>query len=180
MMNINSDLVYLSGSVDQVGPFIRKARAAGYTGAFLGLDASPALVDLAGPLLIENGGMYYTSTSAPVNYYPDAAKFVEVFDNSYGTLPQSYAVQAYDATGICLKAIEEASKSNSGELPTRNEVAIAIRGLVDYKGITGIFNFNKNGDPTLIDYFAFKVASVDTSKWDQNPLVAVFKVEPPK
>jgi branched-chain amino acid transport system substrate-binding protein len=180
MMNINPDLVYLSGTVDQVGPFIRKARAAGYTGTFLGIDASPALVDLAGPLLIENGGMYYTSTSAPANYYPDAAKFVEAFDNSYGTFPQPYAVQAYDATGICLKAIEEASKTKGGELPTRLEVATAIRGLVDYKGVTGIFNFNQKGDPMLMDYYVFKVASVDTSKWDQNPLVAAFTVETSK
>jgi branched-chain amino acid transport system substrate-binding protein len=179
MMNLNPDLVYLAGTTDQFGPFIRQARAAGYTGAFLSIDATSALVDLAGPLLIEDGGMYYTSTSAPANYYPDAAKFVEDFDNRYGAAPQIYAAQAYDAAGICMKAIEEASITKGGEVPTREEVANAIRALVDYKGITGTFNFNKKGDPILVDYFVFKVTSVDSGKWDQNPIVASIKIGPP-
>ena len=45
-----------------------------------------------------------------------------------------------------MKAIEEASKAKGGDLPTRAEVAQAIRALKDYKGITGTYNFNKNGD----------------------------------
>lgn len=180
VMNISPDLVYFASLVGQAGPFFRQARAAGYTGAFLGIDSNPALADLAGPLLVEGGGMYYTDTAAPASYYPDAANFVQVFDNRYGASPAIFAAQAYDATGICIKAIEEASKAKAGELPTRAEVANAIRALVEYKGITGAYSFNKKGDPILAEYYIFKVTAVDASGWDQNTIVASFKVEPPK
>ena len=79
-----------------------------------------------------------------------------------------------------MKAIEEASKAKNGELPTRKEVANAIRAIVDYKGITGTFSFNKKGDPLLAKYFIFKVASIDPGKWDQNAIVSTIEAEPPK
>jgi branched-chain amino acid transport system substrate-binding protein len=179
MMNANPDLVYLAGTVDQVGPLIRQARAVGYAGAFLGIDANPTLVDLAGPLLIEGGGTYYTSPAAQASFYPDAAKFVEDFDNHYGTTPQLYAAQAYDAAGICMKAIEEASKAKNGEIPTREEVANAIRALQDYKGITGTYNFNQRGDPDPVKYYVYQVTSVDPANWGQNIVYAAYDVAPP-
>jgi len=176
------DVVYFAANADQAGTFFREARAAGYMGAFLGVNAmnTSSLLGLAGPLLVDGGGMYYTDMAAPASYYPAAAKFVEDFQNMYGNTPLTYAAQAFDAAGICLKAIEEASNAKGGDLPTRAEVAKAIRALEDYGGITGTYNFNKRGDPTLADYFVYKVVSVDPNKWDQNPVVASFKAPPPK
>lgn len=180
MMNTDPDLVYFAGFAGQAGPLIRQARAAGYMGAFLLIDDNPALADLAGPLLIEGGGAYYTSIAVPANLYPDAGQFIDDFDNRYGVVPQLYAAQAYDAAGICIKAIEESSKVKGGELPTRNDVANAIRALQDFKGITGIYTFNKEGDPNLIKYFVVKVTSVDSGNWGQNTVIATIESEPPK
>ena len=176
------DLVYFSSKVDQAGPFFREARAAGYTGAFLsseGVNRS-SLVELAGPSSVEGGGIYFTEMAAPASYYPDTTQFITDFNFYYGSYPRVYAAQAYDATAICMKAIEEASKAKGGELPTRKEVAIAIRALVDYHGITGTYNFNKKGDLTPAKYFIFKVASPDPAKWEQNTIVATFDIEPPR
>jgi branched-chain amino acid transport system substrate-binding protein len=78
-----------------------------------------------------------------------------------------------------MKAIEAASKTKGGELPTRAEVANAIRALQDYQGITGIFNFDKNGDPDPAQYFIFQVISTDPNDWDQNTLIASFEMPPP-
>lgn len=180
MMNTSPDLVYFASLAGQAGPFFRQARAAGYMGTFLGIDSNPALAELAGPLLVDGGGMYYTDAVAPVSYYSDADKFVQDFDSHYGTVPQLFAVQAYDAAGICMKAIEEASKAKDGDIPTRDEVANAIRALQDYKGITGIYNFNKNGDPDPAQYFVYQVVSPDPNEWDQNILAASFEISPPK
>jgi branched-chain amino acid transport system substrate-binding protein len=181
MMSANPDLVYFSSTADQVGPFIREARAAGYSGAFLGIDGAntPDLLNLAGPLILDGGGMYYTEMAAPASFYPDAAKFVEDFQILYGTNPLIYTAQAYDATGICIKAIEESVKAKNGELPTREEVANAIRALVDYKGITGTFSFNKKGDPVSVKYYVYQVTSVDPANWGQNPVYASYDVAPP-
>jgi len=182
VMAANPDVIYYSGSADQGGPFFNEARAEGYKGPFLSmsnLDDS-SVVTLAGPFLTDGGGMYYTQSAAPASAYPDAQKFAQDFQIKYGASPQWYAAQAYDAAGICLKAIEEASKAKGGDLPTRAEVAQAIRALKDYKGITGTYNFNKNGDLVPAKYFVFKVMTLDPNNWGQNTIVATFNVEPPK
>ena len=178
----NADLVYFSTlSAEQAGEFFREARAAGYMGVFMGpssLDTA-ALPDFAGPLLTEGGGTYYTNISLPASRYPEAASFIEDFETLYGAMPQMFAAQAFDAAGVCLKAIEEASKAKDGEIPTRAEVANAIRALQDYKGITGTYNFDQNGDPNPATYFIFEVVSADPNHWDQNTLVSTFEIAPP-
>jgi ABC-type branched-subunit amino acid transport system substrate-binding protein len=168
--------------VEQAGTFFREARAAGYMGAFLGNEGinNSALLEFAGPLLMDGGGMYYTAIAAPASYYPEAAKFIEDFETLYDGMPQIFAAQAYDAAGICMKAIEESSKARNGEVPTRAEVAAAVRALQDYKGITGIYTFNKNGDPNPARYFVFQVVSSNPDDWNQNTLVASFDVAPPE
>lgn len=183
VISSNADLVYFSTlGVDQAGNFFREARAAGYTGAFLGTSGldNPSLLEFSGPLLTEGGGMYYTQVVLPASGYPDAANFVEGFETLYNAPPQMFAIQAYDAAGICMKAIEEASKARGGEIPTRAEVASATRALKDYQGITGTFNFDKNGDPNPARYFVFQAGSVDPNRWNQNTLIATFETAPPK
>jgi branched-chain amino acid transport system substrate-binding protein len=181
VMAANPDLVYFASRDDQAGPFFREARATGYMGTFLGIDGAntPSLVELAGPLLIEGGGMYYTDMVASASYYPNSSQFVQDFLFYYGSFPQLYAAEAYDAAGICLKAIEQASKAKGGEIPTRAEVATAIRAIKDYKGITGTYNFNERGDPTPARYFVFKAVSVAPRDWEMNPIVTTLEVEPP-
>ncbi|HET9915019.1 MAG TPA: ABC transporter substrate-binding protein, partial [Anaerolineales bacterium] len=178
----NADLIYFSGFADQAGTFFREARAAGYVGTFMGPDGmdSPSLAESAGPLLVDGGGMYYTTMAAPASGYPAAAEFLEDFETLYGALPHLYAAQAYDAAGICLEAIAEASKAKGSEIPSRVDVANAIRALQDYKGITGIYNFNKNGDPNPAKYFVYQVVSTDPDEWSQNKLVTLFEVAPPE
>jgi branched-chain amino acid transport system substrate-binding protein len=179
----DTDLVYFSSlNPEQAGTFFREARAAGYTGAFMGTSGldTPSLLEFAGPLLIDGAGAYYTNVVLPANGYPDASNFVRDFETLYDVPPQMFAVQAYDAAGICLKAIEEASKSKGGEVPTRAEVAKAVRALQDYSGITGTYKFDKNGDPNPARYFVFKVVSADPTDWNQNIAVASFEIAPPE
>ena len=180
MMAANPELVYYAGTAGQAIPFFREARAAGYTGAFLGIDDlnNPPLFNLAGPSLVKGGRMYFTILAAPANFYPDAANFIKNFEVHYGTTPLLFAARAYDATGICIKAIEEASKVKGGEIPTRAEVVNAIRALKDYKGITGTYSFNGQGDLTLATYYVFKVVSVNPAKWHQNSIIASYDIPP--
>ena len=181
IMVAKPDLVYISNSRDQAIPFLTELRAAGYIGAILGTENldSKSMITTAGPSLVKGGGMFYTIMDPPAEYYPDAAQFIQDFQNQYGSSPFSYAARAYDAAGICLKAIEEASKAKGGVPPTRTEVAKAIRDLKDYKGITGTYNFNNHGDPDPVQYYVYQVVSTDTDNWDQNPIVAAYEITPP-
>ncbi len=183
VLSSHADLVYFSTlNPEQAGNFFRELRAAGYIGTFMGpssLDAS-SLAEFAGPLLMDGGGMYYTTPVMSANYYPGAAKFRDDFLTMYGGKPQLFTAQSYDAAGMCMKAIEVASKARDGEVPTRVDVANAVRALQGYQGITGVYNFDVSGDPNPAKYFVLQVVSVDPNDWSQNILVSSFEVTPPQ
>lgn len=181
LIDAKPELVYISNAADKAIPFIQQARAAGFEGAFLGTEAlnNPSLFSITDSSLVAGGGLYFTITSPPANYYPDAARFVQDFKARYDASPLLFAARAYDAAGICLKAIEEASKAAGGEIPTRAQVVRAIRALTDYKGITGTYTFNLQGDPTLAPYYVYKVVSVEAANWSKNFIIAAYEVPPP-
>jgi len=182
LLQANADLVFFSTrSVEQAGAFFREARAEGYRGTFLGPDGldTPALLEFAGPLLIDGGGMYYINMVLPASGYPGADDFAADFETLHGTTPYLFAAQAYDAAAICMLAIQEAAIAKGGDLPTRAEVAAAIRAVQDYVGITGIYSFDENGDPSPARYFVFQVISPDPEDWSQNALVAELALPSP-
>ncbi|HEY3475309.1 MAG TPA: ABC transporter substrate-binding protein, partial [Anaerolineales bacterium] len=110
---------------------------------------------------------------------PGAERFIEDFRERFAADPLSYAARAYDATGICLKGIEEAARAKGGSLPTRSEVASAIRALQSYQGLTGTYTFNRHGDPNNVQYYVLQVTSLDLADWTRNPIVASYEVTLP-
>ena len=48
--------------------------------------------------------------AGPVEVYPQAKQFGDEYKKKYGKNPEPFAAQAYDATAILLKAIEETAK----------------------------------------------------------------------
>jgi branched-chain amino acid transport system substrate-binding protein len=142
-----------------------------------GMD-STTLPEIAGDALISGGGMFYSTVAGPANVYPGTAKFIEDFTAKYGAAPQPFSAQAFDAMGICLKAIESASMDASG-LPTRAAVAEAIRALEPYAGVTGTYTFNDIGDVTSAKYFVIKVLSADPAAWGNNSVEQTLDIAPP-
>lgn len=181
IMEKNTDMIYFSGLTEQVGNFISEARDLGYLGAFLGIDgiSSPSVLSLAGPLALDGGGLYFTDYTFDVISMPNGALFSLDYQARFGIEPLPFAPFAYDAAAICMKAIEAAVISRSGEIPTRAEVASAIRALVDFQGIANTYNFTKNGDPLISHYQVFKITSIDPNKWWENPVVASYAIEVP-
>jgi branched-chain amino acid transport system substrate-binding protein len=181
IMASNPDMVYFGGMFDQGGVLFKQSREKGFQGMFMGPDGvdSPELVNIAGALLVEGGGMFYSTVSGPASLYPGTAKFITDFKSKFGADPQPFAAQSYDAMAICLKAIENVAKSKNGEMPTREEVTNAIRALNNFPGITGTFSFNSVGDTTTAQYFVIQVKSPDPAKWGENAVVQTLDIEPP-
>jgi branched-chain amino acid transport system substrate-binding protein len=178
----NPDLVYFGGMTFQAAVLFRQARERGYQGMFMsddGFDSSDA-TKIAGQSLLDGKGTYYSTVSGPASVYPGTAKFIQDFKAKYKADPQPFAAQGYDSMAICLKAIENAATAKKNEVPTRSEVAQAIRALKDFKGITGTFSFNAIGDPTMAQYFVIKVKSADPAKWSENSVVETLNIAPPK
>jgi branched-chain amino acid transport system substrate-binding protein len=177
-----SDMIFSPSSSGQAGIFFREARAVGFEGILLGTDNldTSDLVNIAGPFVIDGGGLYYINSAIRPDLYPDAIQFIEDYKLNYADTPGFFSVQAYDAAGFCLKAIEIAIQSKNGGLPTRDEVTQAIHSMTDYKGISGTFTFTEKGDLTEADYHIMNVVSSDPANWNQNTLVATYKVAPSK
>jgi branched-chain amino acid transport system substrate-binding protein len=165
----------------QAAVLFKQAREKGYMGMFLsddGFDSSDA-AKIGGAALLDGGGTFYSTVSGPASVYPGTAKFIADFKAKYNSDPQPFAAQGFDAAGICLKAIETAAKAKNGGMPTRAEVAQAIRALKDYAGITGTVTFNSIGDPVVAKYFVIKVGSPDPANWSTNPVVETLDIAPP-
>ena len=177
----NPDLIYFGGIYSQAGPFLRQARDRGITAIFLGPDGldDPEMAKLAGDAV---KGMYYTSVSAPVEAIPDAAKFAEDYKAKYNITAPTFSAQAYDAAGICIRAIMQAAEKAGGAKPTRAAVVEAIRSLGEYKGIAGTYVFNEKGDQVKAQYYVYKVGdeNIDPVElWDKRKVEKVIELPAP-
>jgi branched-chain amino acid transport system substrate-binding protein len=182
IVSANPDLIYFGGMFDQIAVFIKQARQKGYMGMFMsddGFDSADA-VKIAEGALNQGKGTYYSTVSGPAKLYPGTAKFQVDYKAKYNADPQPFAAQGYDSMGICLKAIENAAKANGNKIPTRVQVADAVRALKDYPGITGKITFNSKGDLTQALYFVIQANAADPSKWPDNTVTETITEKPPE
>ena len=170
------DVVYLAGTV--MGNIAQQLSDAGYDGQLMGgngLD-TPNFAALGGEIV---EGAYFTTALAQANVHEDAEQFIADYTDAFGVAPIGGAAEAYDATGIVLRAIEWAIEFNNGNLPTRAEVAAEVRATVDYDGITGLITFDENGDREEGNYFVIEVQHSDPQRWLENRAVNHIQVLSP-
>lgn len=182
VLSANPDVVYFGGMFDQISVFIKQARQKGYMGMFLsddGFDSNEA-ANIAGEALTQGAGTFYSTVAGPAKLYPGTAKFQTDFKTKYGADPKPFAAQGYDSMGICLKAIENAAKANGNKVPSRQQVAEAVRALKDFAGITGTINFNSKGDMLQAKYFIIQVSSPDPLLWNDNAITETLTFAPPE
>ena len=174
----NPDLVYFGGIYSQGGILFKQAREKGVTAQFMGADGmdSSELASLGGDAV---AGMYYSSVAGPANVYPATEQFIADYEARFGEQTQPFAAQGYDSMGICLQGIAAAMEANGGQLPTREQVAAAVRATADYPGITGSVSFNDKGDKTVATYFVLQVASADPAQWNTNQVIKSLDIAAP-
>jgi ABC-type branched-subunit amino acid transport system substrate-binding protein len=173
----NPDLVYFGGIYSQAGIFFRQARDRGVTAQFMGPDGldSSELVALAGDAAV---GMHYSTVAAPANVYPDAAQFIADYEERFGEQTQPFSAQAYDSMNICIDGIARAMEA-AGGVPSRAQVAEAVRATEGYPGITGEVTFNSVGDKATATYFVLEVVSDDPAEFNNNELVKSLDIDAP-
>lgn len=177
ILALEPDLIYMGGIYDQFGIFVSQVAAAGYEGFFMGPDGldSPSYAELAGDAAI---GTFYTSVAGPASLYPNAAQFIEDYTEKFGEEPTPFAAQSYDATAIALLGIQAAAEA-AGGLPTRADVAAAIRATENYEGLTGTITFDDNGDPEVGSYYVLQVGSADPADWSANEVLSTLQIPSP-
>jgi branched-chain amino acid transport system substrate-binding protein len=181
LITANSDVVLFGGIYDQSATLFKQAREKGFLGMLLSDDGfdSPEAINFGGPVLLNGGGLFYTTVTGSVKLYPGTAKFQTDFKAQYGSDPKPFAAHGYDSMAICLKAIEDAAKAAGNKMPTRLAVAKAVRAIKDFPGITGTINFNAKGDLVIAKYFVIQVISADPAKWNDNKIDQSLDIAPP-
>ncbi len=114
----NPDVIYFGGIYDQGAPFFKQAREKGIKSKFMGPDGmdSSDLTKIAGKAVV---GMNYTSAAGPASALPKAKAFVDDFKKKFSKNPEPYAAEAYDATTIAIKAMEDVGQERQEDHAAR-------------------------------------------------------------
>jgi branched-chain amino acid transport system substrate-binding protein len=114
-------------------------------------------------------GMFGGADWAPNLDNPQSKKFVASYEAAYGTVPGTYAMQAYDAAML----IDSAVKAVKGDLGSKDAVAAALK-KADFTSLRGAFKFNANGYP-IQDFYLTKVARRPDGKFQTEIVQKVFE-----
>lgn len=135
------DLIFIAGYTKDVGLIVRKARDLELDARFLSGDGIESTAyNFGGPAV--NGLRSATHWHEDVDSKESRefkAKYVQEFKKS--AVDGESVALSYDATMIIGEAIRR-SKSLDGEAVKRE-----ISSTDNFKGVTGVYSFNQNGDP---------------------------------
>ena len=136
----NPDLLYIPGYYEDVGKIIKQARELGLMVPILGADAwdSPVLVELAGPLPLNN--TFFTNFYSVEDKNPTSNSFVEAYKKEYGSTPDSMAAMGYDAANLLVDAIKRAASIEPAKIKE------ALASTKSFQSVSGDMSLNEKHD----------------------------------
>lgn len=130
-----ADAIFIAGTTPEAAYFIRQARQMGITVPIMGGDG------LDSPDLWRIGGEAAEGTVVATPFHPDKSEvFKAAFYQKYGTMPDTWAAQGYDALKLLAYAMQEAESVDA------EDIAAVLRSLKGWPGVTGPHTFDANGD----------------------------------
>jgi branched-chain amino acid transport system substrate-binding protein len=139
------DAVILGTLAEEAAAILRQAQQLGFGGkiVFIGCNAniSAKLFELAGPAAngIIVGAAWYAGYDSP-----RSKAFVASYEKRYGSTPDIYAAQGYDAAYLLAEAIRRANDVTNGKLIRDKLAAIS-----DFDGVLGRFGWSADRDATV-------------------------------
>ncbi|MGI8679743.1 MAG: branched-chain amino acid ABC transporter substrate-binding protein [Jatrophihabitans sp.] len=141
------DALFYSGYYAEGGPFDQQLKQGGYNGKFVAPDGvkDPQFIKLAGQSAAQ--GVYFTCPCVPADA---SATFAQQYQAAYGTPPQTYSAESYDAATILLSGIDKGNTTRAKELTWTNGY--------NADGITKHISFSPTGEiagqPAIWSYVA--------------------------
>lgn len=153
------DLVYFGGIYAEGGLLIKQAREKGIDIPIMGGDGMDAstLVEIAGEAIKNT---YITSVAGDSTKTEKGKKFMETYKAEFNREAEAYSVYGYDSMGVVLQGVEDAIKANNNQMPTREQVRDAVRGIKDYKGVLTEVSFDDIGDNEHAKVFIYNFTEV--------------------
>ncbi len=133
-----ADGTFFGGYYDAAGRLINQLRSAGYKGQFMSGDGSedPHFIKDAGGA--PAAGAYLSCPCADATKLPAAQSFVSAYKADFGTPPEIYSGEAYDATNFVLAAIKSGATT-----PAAINSYLADN---SWTGVTKVVKFQTDGN----------------------------------
>jgi branched-chain amino acid transport system substrate-binding protein len=133
------EAVFVPGYYTDVGIIARQAREIGLKVPLLGGDGwdSDKLYELGGSAL---EGSYFSNHYSPDNPDPTLQQFLAKYKQTYGSVPDSVGVLAYDAARVAIEAMKRAPDLSG---PALRDTIAATK---DFPGISGRITLDANRD----------------------------------
>lgn len=87
----------------------------------------------------------------------------------HGRIYDAYVSAAYDCAQILIAAIDRAIQAGGGRIPTREQVLKAVAATIDFKGVTGTYTFDANGDAVRAAVSFYYVRGGSWTFWQNAP-----------
>ena len=140
------DAIYLGSFYEDGSAFLQQKVQLGLKQQMYGTSSlySQKLLELAGPAA---NNLNLSTTFMLDSPEPHVKAFVKDYEARYGSKPDMFAAQAFDATNIVLNAIVAAGGPNA----TRAKVRDAMAATKDFPGVTGVTSFDpKTREPAKV------------------------------
>jgi branched-chain amino acid transport system substrate-binding protein len=146
MRGAQPDLVYFGGTTETgAGQIAKDMLAGGMKAKLMGPDAffNSALMASAGDAALEDRVLVTFGGVPPEQQVGKGKAFVDAYQAKFQSLPEGYAIYAYEAAKVTLDAMARAGKKD------RAAVVAALAATRDFDGALGRWSFDANGDTTI-------------------------------
>lgn len=141
--SLKPEVLYLPGYTRDSGLFIKQAASLGLKTIYLGGDAWDEIEAYAGAAI---EGSYQSAPWHPQAPFPKSRYLQDLYQRKFHKpIANMSAPLAYDAVYLLANAIEQAGVLD------RASIRQALAETSDFKGATGVFSFDRNGDPVNKD-----------------------------
>jgi serine/threonine protein kinase/ABC-type branched-subunit amino acid transport system substrate-binding protein len=139
LLAADADSIAFAGLHDRAASLARTLRERDFSGA---RASGPDLLDPRFLTAAKEAADGWTIVAPVVDatLKPEAKAFADAYRKRWKEAPPRYAAEAYDVTGMVLKALSDLSAKSR----TRKELLTAVR-AIKYQGITKPFAFDKTG-----------------------------------
>ncbi len=142
----NPDVVFCPNYYQDDGNIVKQARAAGYTGTFMGGDGWGGVAGYASAEELE-GSVYCSGYAAGTD---DVKTFETAYKDAYGEdVPNMFAPLGYDAAMLMCNALSAAEDKGleAGTDDYKAAVVDAMKSTDGLKGVTGTYKFDQYNNP---------------------------------
>lgn len=155
------DAIVLSALQAEGGPILVQARQLGITQPFVGGNGvnSPKILEVAKEA---SDNLWVGSPWSASNDSPENTRFIEAYKKKFGTAPDQFAAQTYDALHIVAAALKKVELT--GDLAKDRAALRDALPDITWTGATGPFKFrqalDKSGKPAGYDADQLPIVSV--------------------